>query len=125
MTCDDGPVTDQASIVNAPVDGVAVDEVLEDEAAERVFSFAIVVSAIRCTLTYVIFPFVAPFAGLADWGPWIGVIVGVIAIASNVISIKRMWASDHRWKKPVSVVNVAMIGLVVALVADDAISLLS
>lgn len=97
----------------------------EGESAERVFSFAIVVSAIRCTLTYVVFPFVAPFAGFADWGPWIGVIVGVIAIASNVISIRRMWAADHRWKKPVSVVNVAMIGLVVALVADDAISLLS
>jgi len=102
----------------------------ETEDAQRVFSFAIVVSAIRCTLTYVVFPFVLPWFGFADWdnngwGPSIGVIVGAVAIASNVISIKRMWKADHHLRKPVTVINLAMIGLVVALVADDLMTLLS
>jgi len=120
-------------VVSSSVSDVQVGELNETEEtedAERVFSFAIVVSAIRCTLTYVVFPFVLPWFGFADWdnngwGPSIGVIVGAIAIVSNVISIKRMWKADHHLRKPVTVVNLAMIGLVIALVADDLITLLS
>lgn len=96
----------------------------EEEAAHRTFNFSIIVSAIRCTLTYVVFPFLAPFVGLADVGPVIGVIVGVIAIVANVVSIRRMWRAEHKWRVPVSVINVAMIGLVLYLVTDDLLELI-
>lgn len=96
----------------------------EEEAAHRVFNFSIIVSAVRCTLTYVVFPFLAPFVGLADVGPVIGLIVGVIAIVANIVSIRRMWSAEHKWRVPVSVINVAMIGLVLYLVADDLFELI-
>lgn len=95
-----------------------IGEVAEDE-AEKVFSTSIILSAIRCTLSYVIFPFVLPFAGLADFGAVIGVVLSVVAIAANVMSIRRMNASGHKWRKPVTLINVAMIGLVVALLIFD------
>lgn len=95
-----------------------------DEAAQRIFSTSIVVSAIRCTLTYVIFPFVAPFAGFADFGATIGVIIGTVAIVANIVSIRRMWNAEHRWRKPVTLINLAMIGLVLYLVIDDVRELL-
>ena len=93
--------------------------------AERVFNASIIVSAIRCTLTYVIFPFVAPWIGLADVAPWLGLVVSVVAVVANVVSIRRMNRTQHRWRKPVTVINVAMIILVVALFADDLIDIVS
>ena len=95
----------------------------ETEDAQRTFSLAILVSAVRCTLTYVIFPFVLPFAGLAGIGPVIGVIVSVIAVVANVSSIRRMHAAQHRWRVPVSIINVAMIILVITLLVIDVFDL--
>ena len=91
----------------------------QEEEAQRVFSLAIIVSAVRCTLTYVIFPFVLPFAGLADLGSVIGIVVSVVAIVANVVSIRRMHKAQHKWRVPVTVINIAMIGLVVALLVID------
>ncbi len=100
-------------------------DVEQTESAQRVFSFSILVSAIRCTLTYVVFPFLLPFVGLADFGPYIGVVVAVVAIVSNVISIRRMHRAQHPWRVPVTIINVAMIGLVTALLIDDIATLVS
>lgn len=91
----------------------------ETEEAQRTFSLAIVVSAVRCTLTYVIFPFVLPFAGLADLGSVIGVVLSAVAIVANVVSIRRMHLAQHKWRVPVTAINIAMIGLVVALLVID------
>jgi hypothetical protein len=96
-----------------------------DDAATRAFSISILISAVRCVLTYVVFPWVLPAVGVAGGvGPGIGLVVGVVAIASNVASIRRFWAADHRWKKPITVLNVAVIVLVTILVAQDIADLL-
>lgn len=94
--------------------------VLADEQAQRGFSRSILVSAVRCMLTYVILPFVAPFVGLAPGvGPAIGLVVGVIAIAANLFSIRRFWRADHGWKKPITVLHVLVIMFLVVLMALD------
>jgi len=117
--------TNSADSGRAASDGaVRAAEIVNEEDAQRVFNFSIIVSAVRCTLTYVIFPFVAPFAGLADFGPVIGVVVGVIAIVANIVSIRRMGRAQHKWRVPVSIINLAMIGLVLYLVTDDLLELL-
>jgi hypothetical protein len=96
-----------------------------DDVATRAFSISILISAVRCVLTYVVFPWVLPAVGVAGGvGPGIGLVVGVVAIASNVASIRRFWAADHRWKKPITVLNVAVIVLVTILVAQDIADLL-
>ena len=97
----------------------------EIDSETRMFSVSILVSAVRCTLTYVVFPFVLPIVKLSDGiGPAIGLAVGVVAIAANIWSIRRFWAADHRFKWPVSVVSGGVLVLLAVLVAVDVADLL-
>ena len=98
---------------------------VSDEAgAERTFSISIAVSAIRCTLTYVLIPWVFPFLGeTTGVGPTIGVVIGLAAIVANLFSIRRFHRADHRWKWQMTLLNSAVIGLLVFLVAKDFVSL--
>ena len=91
-----------------------------DVEAQRGFNRSIVVSGVRCLLTYVILPFVAPLIGLAPGvGPVVGLIVGTVAIAANVFSIRRFWQADHRWKRQVTVLHVGVIILLLVLLYLD------
>ena len=93
--------------------------------AERVFSKSVVISGIRCLLTYVIFPFVAPLVGLtASTGAAVGVIIGVVAIVFNVLSIRRFFKADHPYKWWASALNFAVIILLVVLFVLDSQTLL-
>ena len=88
--------------------------------AENAFSRSILISAIRCTFTYLLIPFGFPLIGLsAGVGPWIGLPVGLIAIVANVASIRRFHRADHRWKWPMTAINVGIIVLLTALVVLD------
>lgn len=92
---------------------------------ERVFSRSVVISGIRCVLTYVIFPFVAPIVGItADVGATVGVLIGVVAIAFNVASIRRFFGADHRFKWWASALNMAVIVLLLLLFVVDSQTLL-
>lgn len=100
-------------------------ETSEAPEAERVFSKSVVISGIRCVLTYVIFPFVAPLVGLtASTGAVVGVIIGVVAIVFNVLSIRRFFAADHPYKWWASALNAAVIVLLVVLFFIDSQTLL-
>ncbi|MGH9234751.1 MAG: hypothetical protein ACRD0R_15595 [Acidimicrobiales bacterium] len=89
-------------------------------AAQRAFSTSVLVSAIRCTLTYLVLPFLAPALGLAAGvGPAIGIPVGVVAIACNVMTIRRFWAADHRWRWAYSALSLTVIALLVVLMVRD------
>ncbi len=94
-------------------------ELTANAQAERVFSKSIFISAIRCVLAYVIFPFVAPLLGFADVGPWVGVLISVVAIYFNGYSIKRFWAANHRWKYVMTTLNLGVIVLVAILFVVD------
>ena len=92
----------------------------------RVFSTSMVISGIRCALAYVVLPFLAPLVGISSGvGPWIGLPLGLVAIAANVLSIRRFWNSDHRWKWPMSLINAAVIGLLTVLVTSDLLNVIS
>ncbi len=101
------------------------DEPVSTTDAENAFSKSVLVSAIRCTFTYVLIPFGFPLIGLSgSVGPWIGLPVGLIAIVANVVSIQRFHRSDHKWKWPMTAINVGIIVLLVVLVALDTIEIL-
>jgi len=104
--------------------GSGVDDAPAD-GAERVFSKSVLISGIRCTLTYVIFPFGAPLIGVtADVGAVIGVTIGVVAIVFNLMSIRRFFVADHKYKWWASAMNVAVIVLLVILFVVDSQTLL-
>lgn len=100
--------------------------ILDQEAAQRGFSRSVLISGIRCTLTYIVLPFVAPFIGLApNVGPVVGLVVGTIAMAANLFSIRRFWRSDHRYKVPATVLHTAVLLLLTVLMVIDVRDLLS
>lgn len=91
----------------------------------RAFSVSMVISGIRCVLTYVVFPWVLPALGyVGGIGPGLGLAVGVVAISSNVASIRRFMRSRHKWRWHVAVVNVSVIGLLGYLLVIDLAQLL-
>lgn len=87
---------------------------------ERAFSVSMLVSAVRCTLTYVVLPFVTPFIGLAPGvGPVLGITIGTVAIAANVFSLRRFWRTGHRMRRQITVLHVGVIILLLVLIAKD------
>jgi hypothetical protein len=96
-----------------------------EEAAQRAFSTSIMVSATRCILTYVILPFVAPVLGFAAGvGPIIGIPIGIAAIICNVLTIRRFWAADHRWRWAYTGLALTVISMLLVLMAKDLASVL-
>lgn len=88
--------------------------------AQRAFSWAIVISGIRCLIAYILLPFIIPIIGLAEGvGPWLGIGISLVAIAANVMSIRRFARSNHRWRIPVIAINCAVIALLLVLLALD------
>ncbi|HKA84419.1 MAG TPA: hypothetical protein VKD21_11180 [Acidimicrobiales bacterium] len=95
-------------------------------AAQRAFSTSILVSATRCMLTYIVLPFVAPALGLAAGvGPAVGIPIGVVAIGSNVLTIRRFWAADHRWRWAYTGVALTVIALLLVLMVEDVVGLVA
>ena len=84
------------------------------------------ISALRCTLTYVVFPFVLPAVGFAKGvGPVIGIIIGVAAMVCDVFSIRRFFAVDHRWRWHFTFVVLCVMSLLTVLMVRDVVNLLN
>ena len=84
------------------------------------------ISAIRCTLTYVVFPFVVPAAGFATGvGPVLGITIGVVAITCDVFTIRRFFTVDHKWRWHFSAVAGSVICLLLVLMVQDIAHLVS
>jgi hypothetical protein len=119
-------VSTTSAAANATEDAAGNRAVLDQEAAQRGFSRSILISATRCTLTYIVLPFVAPLIHLAPTvGPVIGLVVGTVAITANLFSIRRFWRANHRYKVPATVLHCSVITLLIVLMTRDVIDLLS
>jgi len=90
------------------------------------FQRSMLISAIRCTLTYVVFPFVVPAVGFATGvGPVVGIVIGVIAITCDVFTIRRFFAVDHKWRWHFSAVALAVTGFLCVLLVQDVVQLVT
>ncbi len=97
-----------------------------DGAVERMFSVSILVSAGRCLLSYVVFPILTPVLGVATGvGPAVGLPIAVLALVFDVIGIRRFWVADHRWRWGMTLIYVAVMSLVGALLVGDIVDLAS
>ena len=65
--------------------------------AHDAFSKSIAISAVRCLLTYVALPLLAPVVNLrGSTGPILGVLLSIVSITAIVFSTRRFFAADHR-----------------------------
>jgi hypothetical protein len=84
------------------------------------FQRSMLISAIRCTLTYVVFPFVVPAVGFATGvGPIVGIVIGVVAMTCDVFTIRRFFAVDHKWRWHFSAIALAVIVFLSVLLVQD------
>lgn len=112
--------------VSAPLVDDAPRPKVSEAAARRAFSTSMLVSATRCLLTYVVLPFVAPLLGIAgDVGPGVGIAIGLVAVVSNVLTIRRFHAAQHRWRWAYTSIAVCVIIGLVILMGRDVADLLS
>lgn len=68
--------------------------------ADRGFTFAILLSALRCTAQYVLLPFVLPWLGVAATiPPWLTLVFSVVALVSLVRNLRYLWRMRYarRW----------------------------
>jgi hypothetical protein len=92
--------------------------------ARSAFQKSLLVSTVRCLLMYIIFPFVLPAVGIARGvGPWVGFVIGVLAIISIVFSIRRFWRADHSKRWHYTIFGTAIIGFLIVLAVIDGSSL--
>lgn len=93
---------------------------VDEDAAHRIFSVSIFLSALRCLLSYVVFPVLAPLFGMATGvTAAIGIPIAVLALVFDALGIRRFWLARHRWRWPMTGVYVAVMALVVTLLVGD------
>lgn len=94
--------------------------------AYSAFQKSMLISATRCLLTYIVFPFVLPAVGFATGvGPVLGITIGVIAMVCDVFSVRRFHAVEHRWRWHFTAVAACVMGLLTVLLVQDVIHLVS
>jgi hypothetical protein len=109
-------------LLRLPLDAPKATEASAVQLVER----SLVISMVRCLLTYIVLPFVAPIFGLAGGvAPAVGIVVGVVAIAANVASVRRFWRADHRYRWHYTALAVVIIAAMVWLIVVDVGDLLS
>jgi len=91
-----------------------------EAAANRAFQKSMLISATRCTLTYVVFPIVIPLLGILKGveAP-LGIAIGSFAIVCDTFTIRRFFAADHRYRWHFSAIALSIIGLLFVLLAQD------
>lgn len=99
---------------------------LSDARTYKAFQRSMAISAVRCTLTYVIFPFVLPGLGfMTGVGPIVGIIIGSIALVCDTYTVRRFFATDHKYRWHFSTIVFAIMCLLTVLLVQDISHLLT
>jgi hypothetical protein len=95
-------------------------EGVSETAANRAFQKSMLISATRCTLTYIVFPIVIPLLGILKGveAP-LGIAIGSFAIVCDTFTIRRFFAADHKYRWWFSGIALSIIGLLFVLLAED------
>jgi len=65
--------------------------------AHRGFRTSMIVSGVRCLITYLLVPILVPVIGFAGiLAAPIGIALCVVAAVNGVYSVRRFWVSNHR-----------------------------
>ena len=96
------------------------------KAAENIFGASVALSAVRCMLTYVLLPLLAPIVDLTGAvGPVLGLAIGAVSAVAIVASMRRFWRADHRLRWGYTVIGGAILVLLVISAGRDIASLVT
>ena len=94
--------------------------------ARSAFQKSLFISTCRCLLMYIVFPFVLPAVGIARGvGPYIGVVIGLLAMVSIVYSIRRFWRANHSKRWHYTIFGTIIIAFLIYLAVKDLSTILS
>jgi len=68
--------------------------------AQRALTFGILLSGLRCTVQYVVLPFVLPWIGVTTTIPaWLTLALGMLALGALARNVRYLWRLRHarRW----------------------------
>jgi hypothetical protein len=91
-----------------------------DSKSERALTWSLAFAGIRCVLQYAVLPFILPILGVgADVATPISLAINVVAIASILYSLHRMWRINykHKWVYT-GIAAVALVILVAFILLD-------
>lgn len=100
--------------------GVGGVDLSSGEGAHHTFRISVVISALRCIITYVAVPVLVPLLSLSGWvAAPIGLALCAVAAVTGVISLRRFWRADHvhRWTYTVFITIVFVI-LTIATITE-------
>jgi len=76
---------------------------------DRLMTGSLIFVSVRCTLQYIVLPFVLPLFGLRnDLSFGISAVIDLIALATIAYNVRRLWNTSWRWR---------YLGLAAAMVA--------
>lgn len=61
-------------------------------------SGSIAISGVRCLFTYIFIPLLGPVVGLGGAGPILGLSLGALSVVFIILSMRRFFAADHKWR---------------------------
>lgn len=94
--------------------------VRSDRGAHRAFRVSVVISALRCIITYVAVPLLIPILSLSGWvASPVGLALCAVAAVNGVISLRRFWGADHpqRWTYT-AFIGVVFIILIISTITE-------
>ena len=86
--------------------------------SDRSLAGYIVFVAIRCTLQYVVLPFMLPFVGLSgSVSLALSIAVDLLALGMIAYNIRRLWNTSWRWRY--LALSVVMVGILLVFLVQD------
>lgn len=71
----------------------------EVEHGRRVITRSFLVVALRCTLQYIVLPFVLPFLGVSGrLSIWLSAALEIFALGLMAFNVRRLWHTSWRWR---------------------------
>jgi hypothetical protein len=94
--------------------------------ARRSTTAAIVVSGIRCIITYLLIPILAPVVGISDAASApVTIGLSVLAIVMGLSGVRRFWIADHRARWAYTIFIAVIVALLVVGIIIDLASIVS
>lgn len=96
-----------------------------EETARSVFGASLLLSTVRCLLTYVVLPLLKPVVDLSGGvGPALGLLMGTVSAVAIIASMRRFWAIGHKWRWGYTLVGGGIMVLLVVQAVGDVADLL-